>query len=253
MRRNGRARDLYGQLCYAFQPSNVHTSTVADAPATNKGKGGSSIEAVSGAICSGNLTDTGVPRGVYSSVAGVFSGGRYYQSAAGDRVFAIEEYEDFTISVLCTSHWTMDRSFTIGFAQSNGGIGTFAVGAASGGERRIFLAPGNGNGPNLTWRGPDNVKNDLQRYDLCRVNGVYFAFFDGVLNSLQNSQGSHIHGGKMAIGGLGEYQTSNGGGYGDRWKGPVEEVVLLKGIGLFTASFQPFAEHRPFRRGRLRR
>lgn len=263
MRRTGRQRSMVGRLAFDFQPAGQVTATANAALATdNSGKRRELTMTTGGAVVSaGNLSasGSGQPLGRYSGLAGVFTGDRYYFGPQIDPEIVINAGEDFTISALVVSYFgSGNRAFFVGTPISGGGNGTVAMGMQSGGARQIALAPGTGSGTNLSWTGPTIQTGVLLRYDLCRVNGLCFAFFDGQPASGGSgfpaaSSGNYVQGGRLSVGGVGEYTGGgNGGTYGERWSGTVEKLVILKGVGLYTAAFNPF-DPRPFRLGKLRR
>lgn len=261
MRRTGRQRAVTGFTAFELVHAGSVSQSVNTAFATN-GAGRQiehSMDQPAGATAEGNVSASGVPLGRHRGVASKFSQGRYYFGPQADPVFNINAGEDFTISALVTSTFgSGNRAFFCGTSLSNGGIGTIAMGMQFDGLRQIALAPGNGSGANLNWTGPTIQTGVQLRYDLCRVNGLFFAFFDGQPATGGSgvpyaSNGTHIGAGRFSIGGVGEYTGgSYGGQYGDRWGGTVEAFVILKGVGLYTGAFDPF-DPRPFQRDKLRR
>lgn len=199
----------------------------------------------------------GAPLGRFSDLAPIFTGSRYYLSGQAAMDAAIASGEDFTISALVSTYYvSASRAFFIGNSDAAGANASFSMGMQYSGLYHITLLPGSGSGGSLTWYGPGFTANSRMRFDLCRVNGLAFAFFNGqpgtgaAVPSIDS--GSHIGAGKLSIGGVGEYVGgSDGGSSGDRWKGPIERVVFLKGVGLFTAAFDPY-DPRPFASGRRR-
>jgi len=251
---------MAGRLVFDFVPSGSTATGTSNLPSDRSAKRNTLEATGTSAVCSGIIpSGGGAPLGRYKSLGGVFSGDRYYFGPQIDPDIVFRSNEDFTISALAVSYFgSGNRAFFVGTPISSGGNGTIAMGIQSGGARQIALAPGTGTGPSLSWTGPTVVTNTIMRYDLCRVNGLCFAFFDGVPASGGSGvpvagAGTFVQGGKLSIGGVGEYTGGgNGGTYGERWSGTVEKFVFLKGIGLYTAAFDPY-DRRPFVWGKVRR
>lgn len=252
--------EMAGRLVFDFIPSGSVATGTGSLPCDRSAKRNSLEATGASAVCSGIIANSGgTVLGRYKSLGGVFSGDRYYFGPQIDPDIVFRSNEDFTISALAVSYFGAgNRAFFVGTPISGGGNGTIAMGILSGGARQISLAPGTGTGPSLSWTGPTVVTNTIMRYDLCRVNGMVFAFFDGKAATGGSANGTadtgtHIQGGKLSIGGVGEYTGGgSGGSYGERWSGTVEKFVFLKGIGLYTAAFDP-NDRRPFTWGRVRR
>lgn len=262
MRRTGRQPCKLGRYVFDFQPGGVVSATPYEGPAIDKGYGRQPVT-VTGALglrSQGNVSavSSGEPRGRYSGLAGVYSGDRHYFGPAGDPEWYFEPGEDFTFSALAVTHFASgNRAYFFGLPTSGGAGGTLAVGHNSSYQHVVSFAGGTGTGSNKSWNGPTAVQGEVMRYDVCRTNGNFYCFFNGQIPNSGTIQGTydvgtHIHTGICAVGGLGSYLSSHGGSYGVSWAGTVEKCVLIKGVGLYAAPFDPY-DLRPFRMAALRR
>jgi hypothetical protein len=186
-------------------------------------------------------------RGRYSSLVGLFSGGRFYFSASN----ALKSWgtQPWQLSALLCCTASGARCFALGTPDNSGSGGLFSFYVNTSNVWNAFVNVVGGG--SVSWVSAvtrDTTK--MERLDLCYDGlGHYGFFINGVLISWQSNANPILDQvSKFAIGGSGEY-TAGGylGAYGDRWSGLIERVVLLKGACLAPASgnFDPY-DPRPF-------